>query len=75
MDKYKYLGILIFAAYMLSGCVSAVSSRTNPRLLEQSQRIRSVALLSSEVKVFQIDAGGVREEITDWSTQARKNIK
>jgi hypothetical protein len=74
MAKPQYLSTVIIAAYLLSGCVTAVSSRANPRFREQSHRIHSVALLPTEVKVYQIDAGGVREEIAEWSTQARKNV-
>jgi hypothetical protein len=33
-----------------------------------------VSILPPEVKVYQIDAGGVREEIAEWSTQARTNV-
>jgi hypothetical protein len=72
--RRRYLSILSIAAYLLSGCVTAVTSRTNPRLQEQSQRIHSIVLLPSEVKVYQIDVGGVREEMTEWSTQARNNL-
>jgi hypothetical protein len=46
----------------------------NPRFQGQTGNIRTIALLSSEVKVYQIDVGGVREEIAEWSAQARSNI-
>jgi hypothetical protein len=77
MSKHQNLGLLAFAgvAYLLSGCVpAAVSYRANPRFQQQSQQIRTVSILRPEVKVYQIDAGGVREEITEWSTQARTNV-
>jgi hypothetical protein len=62
------------AAYLLSGCVTAATYRANARSAEQFRRIRTVALLPSKVKVYQIDAGGVREEIEAWSAQARNNL-
>jgi hypothetical protein len=43
-------------------------------LQEQAQHIRTVELLPPEVEVYQIDAGGVREKMEEWSNQARTNI-
>lgn len=76
MSKYRNLGILglVGAVYLLSGCVAAVSYRTNPGFQEEAKRIHTIAVLPSEVKVYQIDAGGVREEIAEWSAQARTNL-
>jgi hypothetical protein len=72
MSKHKDLLALAAMAYLLSGC--AVSYRANSRFQEQAQQIRTVAILPSEVKVYQIDADGVREEIAEWSAQARSNV-
>jgi hypothetical protein len=76
MSKQKHLGLLALAAlaYLLSGCVPAVSYRANARFQEQAPKIHTVLLLPAEIKVYQIDAGGVREEMTEWSTQARTNV-
>jgi hypothetical protein len=77
MSKHKNVELLALAAwaYLLSGCVpAAVSYRANPRLQQQSQQIHTVSLLPPKVKVYQIDAGGVREEITEWSIQAQTNV-
>ncbi len=74
MIKRRYLSVLSIAAYLLSGCVTAVTSRTNPQFQQQSQRIHSIVLLPPEVNVYQIDVGGVREEMAEWSTQARNNL-
>jgi hypothetical protein len=84
MSKYKNIGLLALAAmaYLLSGCAlpplpsySLIElERANSRLQEQAQQIRTVAILPSEVKVYQIDAGEIREEIAEWSAQARNNV-
>jgi hypothetical protein len=70
--------IIIFAlpavVYLLSGCVVAPSSKTSASFIDQAQKIRTVVLIPSEIKVYQIDAGGVREEIQAWSAQARDNL-
>jgi hypothetical protein len=77
MFKFKNMALLGLAVLLcvLSGCVPAgLSYRTNPRFSEQASLIRTVAVLPSEVKVFQIDVGNVREEIAEWSAQARTNV-
>lgn len=76
MGKTKTLILLLFAAalYLTSGCVPPTLTRANPRLQEIAPRIHTVAVLPADIKVYQIDAGGVHEEIAEWSTQARTNI-
>ena len=82
MSRHKNLGLLALAAlvYFLSGCVPLPSDslieleRTNSRFHGQAQQIRTIAILPSEVKVYQIDASDVREEIAEWSAQARTNV-
>ena len=74
-DKNSVLLLLAAGACLLSGCVpAAVTYRANPRFQEQGSRIHTIAVLPSDVKVYQIDAGGVREEMAEWSTRARTNI-
>jgi hypothetical protein len=76
MGKLKSIRIVILIAtvYLMSGCATGLSYRANPRFAEQSQQARTVAVLPPKVKVYQLDAGGVREEIETWSSQARNNI-
>jgi hypothetical protein len=76
MFNCKSLSILFLAAVacVLSGCTTAVTYRANPRFQDQAPSIHTVVLLPSEIKVYQIDAGGVREEIAEWSTQAQNNL-
>ena len=77
-------------AYLLSGCVIVAGlagqpqpppsdsliefERENSRFQEQVKQIRTVAILPSDVGVYQIDAGDVREQIAEWSAQARNNV-
>jgi hypothetical protein len=76
MAKSKQLVIVLITAatYLISGCAPAVTYRANPRFAEESQKTRTVLRLPARVKVYQIDAGGVREEMEQWSSQARDNI-
>jgi hypothetical protein len=86
MSKDKNLGLLALAAlaYLISGCMGPMPpppsdsliefERATSRFQEQAKQIRTVVILPSEVKVYQIDAGGVPEEIAAWSAQARNNV-
>jgi hypothetical protein len=70
----RVLIVICTVAYLTSGCAPAVSYRANPRFTEQAQHMRTVVLLPPKIKVYQIDAGGVRQEIETWSSQARNHI-
>jgi len=74
MSKYKNLVLLGGLVFLLSGCAPAVSYRANPRFQEQARQMHTIAILPSKVRVYQIDAGGAREEIAEWSAQAQSNI-
>src|SRR5215467_12055612 len=74
MSKYKNLVLLGGLVFLLSGCAPAVSYRANPRFQEQARQMHTIAILPSKVRVYQIDAGGAREEIAEWSAQAQSNV-
>jgi len=38
------------------------------------KNLKSIAFLQPRVEVFQIDAGGVREKVEEWSAQAQENL-
>jgi hypothetical protein len=62
-------------ALLLSGCAAtAVPYRVNPHFAERSRQMRTTVIVPPKIKVYRLDAGGVREEIEEWSTQARNNI-
>ena len=74
MAKHKNIRLLALAvlACLFSGCT--VSYRANSRFQEQAKPIRTIAILPSEVRVYKIDVNEVREEIAEWSVQARNNV-
>jgi hypothetical protein len=75
MVQQRNLRLLLLAAVILaSSCATTETYRVNPRFYGQSERIGTVAILPPQVKVYQIDAGGVREEMTEWSTAARNHL-
>ena len=76
MDQRPHLGLLLLLAgvFLASSCAPSATYRVSPRFYGEAARIGTVAILPAQVKVYQIDAGGVREEMTDWSAAARKHI-
>lgn len=72
--KRRAILMLLAAVYLLSACATTEPYRVNPRFQQQSERIRTIAILPAQVTVYQIDAGGMREEMTEWSAQARNHI-
>jgi hypothetical protein len=76
MPKLKSVGFLLLtAALLISGCAATqVSYRTNPQFRERSREMHAAVVLPPKIKVYQIDAGGIREEIETWSREARNNI-
>jgi len=65
----------LFAAVALFGCTTAVSSyRDNPDFERRIKRISSIVVLPTRARVYQLDAGGIKEEIPEWSQQATRNL-
>ena len=65
---------LLVSLYLFSGCVPAVKFPVNPSFHQRAASVRQIAVLPPEVKVHQVDAGGVKEEMAEWSAQARSNV-
>ena len=65
---------LCLAMLWIAGCALGPSYRARADLEEKVKTIKSVVLLPPRVEVYQLDAGGTREEIEEWSNRARANI-
>jgi hypothetical protein len=65
----------LFAVVAIFGCASAASSyRDNPDFDRRIKRINSIVALPTLARVYQLDAGGIKEEIPEWSQQATRNL-
>ena len=64
----------IVIGLFLSGCALTPSYRAHPGLDRVKKNLKSIAFLQPRVEVFQIDAGGVREKVEEWSAQAQENL-
>lgn len=58
---------------LFSGGCAAPNYRTRPDAVNRSREIRSVALLSPDVRVYEVSAGGVSDERSEWSAQGKEN--
>ena len=64
----------LLAIAVFSGQAWASSHRARPDLEARAKGIQSILLLPPKVEVFQLDAGGVKETIDEWTVQASKNL-
>ncbi len=72
--RSRFLGFLfVLSLAVLAGCATA-PARAQPEFAQRSRNIKTVALVPPEVKVYSLSAGGVREQMDDWSGSARENI-
>ena len=75
MRLHNKLLILIFACLLVSACATtAPQFRSNPRLNEKLGQTKTITVVPLKVDVYQISAGGVKEKIDEWSSQARTNV-
>jgi hypothetical protein len=72
MNYKKRIG-LYFIGVLLIGCTPK-TYRLNPQFNTQCRDIRIYGLLSPDVEVCQISAGGVREIIDEWCKTGKDNV-
>jgi hypothetical protein len=66
---------LFAAGLLLSGCSTAASSyRDNPDFERRLKRINSIVVLPTHAHVYQLDAGGIKEEFPEWSEEAARHL-
>lgn len=56
--------------FLVSGCATTV--KKSPFFDARVDTIKTIAVMPSDVKVYQLTAGGVREEIDEWSDKAKE---
>jgi hypothetical protein len=69
----RILWISLAVLAFLSGCATT-PYRAHPQFEERLRAGLRVAVMPPDVKVFQITAGEVREQMDEWSEAARKNV-
>lgn len=71
--RTKILGFLL-ASILITGCATTPPFRAHPQLDEKRRTIKKVIVMPPKVDVYQLTAGGVKEKIDQWTTEAPKNI-
>lgn len=66
------LAVILLLA--LSGCAADSTLRSPSSAVERLKEIKNVYLAPPDVKVYELTAGGVREQRDDWSATAKQNL-
>jgi hypothetical protein len=72
-ERVKILSLLL-VGLLFTGCAVAPTFRAHPQLDEKIRTTKTVMMIHPKVDVYQITAGGVKEKMDEWSSEARKNV-
>ena len=77
MIHHRGFPILLVVALVLTGCATVSSSKVHYTIKQNpdSRPLQQVVLLPVDVDVYEMSAGGVREEVPEWSSKAESNIR
>ena len=77
MKHCRGLFLPVLVALLLAGCAAGPSSRVHYTIKQDpgSRPLQQVVLLPVDVDVYELSAGGVREEVPEWSRTAETNIR
>lgn len=67
------VALLLFLMWT-TGCATAPAFRAHPDWETRKKSIHSVLVVPANIQIIQVTAGGVREEMDEWSLQARDNL-
>lgn len=75
LRQKKSLGFLGVACllFMAFGCAPKIY-RAHPELEIRSKAIKNPGVISPDVKIFELTAGGIRELRDDWSIKGEENV-
>ncbi len=73
--KRHWSRILYFSLILCSLCGCATTVRKSSQFNETFPRIKTVAVLPADIKVYKITVGGVTELIDEWSDRAKELIR
>lgn len=68
---------LLAAAALLAGCAAGPSAKVHYTIEQDpdSRPLQQVVLLPVDIDVYEMSAGGVREEVPEWSDIAEENVR
>ena len=66
------LRIILLLGLLAAACVSSI--RSVPDFDARFEKLRTVTLVPPKVAVYRLTAGGIEEEVHDWSESARRQL-
>ena len=60
---------------MVFGCSALAPYRTHAEFESRSKDVKTAGLLSPDIKVYELTAGGMRELKDDWCAKGRENVQ
>jgi len=69
-----YLASLFSLVFLINGCMPAIKSNV-PELEARAANIKKIVLLSPNVEIYSLSAGGVKEKRDSWCSTGRQNIE
>jgi hypothetical protein len=77
MSPVRGFYLLLVFSLALSGCASTPSAMVHQSIKQApgSRPLEQVVLLPVDVDVYEMSAGGVKEEVPEWSSKAETNIR
>jgi hypothetical protein len=65
---------LILAGLLISACATAPQYRAHPQLNSKIEKVKTITVIPLKVDVYQVTAGGLKEKMDEWCTQAKRNL-
>lgn len=77
MSNKRGLSLLLIFTLVLMGCATGPSARVHYTIKQDpgSRPLQEVVLLPVDVDVYEMSAGGVKEEVPEWSSTAETNVR
>jgi hypothetical protein len=77
MSPLRGLYLLLVFTLVLSGCATTPSAMVHTTIRQDpgSRPLQQIVLLPVDVDVYEMSAGGVKEEVPEWSSTAETNIR
>jgi len=77
MSHQRGCSLLLCITLVLAGCASTPSARLHYTIKQDpgSRPLQQVVLLPIDLDVYELSAGGVREEVPEWSSSAESSVR
>lgn len=77
MSHQRGFYLLLIISLLLAGCAAAPSAKVHYTIKQDpgSRPLQQVVLLPVDVDVYELSAGGVKEEVPEWSSTAETNVR